>query len=196
MPRLDSERSVVVVIDMQGRLMELVHEPDRLRAGTQRLVRIADLFEVPVVVTEQYPQGLGATEESIASVVDSCAVATTTVVKDSFSCCGEPGFERAVSALLPEVPVERRQYVIAGIEAHICVVQTVLDLLASGAEVFVCWECVTGRGEEYRHWALERMQQAGAQVVNAESAAFEWAGDKNHTRFKDLNRLLRDGQIT
>jgi hypothetical protein len=72
---------------------------------------------------------------------------------------------------------------------------TVIELLRSGQQVHLCWECVSGRGEEYRRHALERMQQAGACITNHESVGFEWARDKDHSQFKAMNRLLRDGQI-
>ena len=88
----------------------------------------------------------------------------------------------------------RRQIVIAGIEAHVCVMQTVLELLASGHEVHLCWEAVSGRGEEYRRHALDRMAAAGATLTNHESVAFEWARDKNHPQFKALSALLKEGQ--
>ena len=73
--------------------------------------------------------------------------------------------------------------------------QTVLEALRGGNQVHLCWECVSGRGAEYRQWALERMRQAGAVVTNHESVAFEWAGDKDHPRFKAMSRLLKAGQL-
>jgi nicotinamidase-related amidase len=85
--------------------------------------------------------------------------------------------------------------VIAGIEAHVCVMQTVLGLLAEGTQVQVCWECVSGRGNEYRRHALERMQQAGAVLTNHESVAFEWARSKEHPIFAEMSRVLKEGQI-
>jgi nicotinamidase-related amidase len=112
----------------------------------------------------------------------------------SFGCCGDPAFGRALDELLPGLPPERRQVVVAGIEAHVCVMQTVIELLRSGSQVHVCWECVSGRGEEYRRHALERMQQAGAVITNHESVAFEWARSKDHPAFRAMNRLLREGQ--
>ncbi|REJ83352.1 MAG: isochorismatase family protein [Acidobacteria bacterium] len=191
---LDRDRSLVVVIDVQGRLVGQVHRPELMLAGIDRLLRIADLFEVPVLLTEQYPQGLGPTEEGVLRRFEQLRVASERIEKTTFSCCGER-FEEAVSRLRPGVPAARRQYVVAGIEAHVCVAQTVLGLLEAGSAVHVCWECVSGRGEEYRHWALERMRSAGAVITNHESAGFEWAGDKDHPRFKELSGLLRSGQI-
>jgi nicotinamidase-related amidase len=92
------------------------------------------------------------------------------------------------------VTAKRRQVVVAGIEAHVCVMQTVIELLREGSQVHLCWECVSGRGEEYRRHALERMAQAGAVLTNHESVGFEWARTKEHARFRDLSRLLKKGQ--
>jgi nicotinamidase-related amidase len=118
------------------------------------------------------------------------------VDKTSFGCCGDGGFVQALREVRPELEVHDRQVVIAGIEAHVCVMQTVLELLDRGEQVHVCWECVSGRGEEYRRHALDRMQQAGAQITNHESVCFEWARDKNHPGFKAMNQILRAGQLT
>ncbi len=191
---LESERSLVLVIDMQGRLMSLVHRPELVLAATERLLQIADLFAVPTLVTEQYPTGLGETHPRIEAAFAALAVAKKKVVKDSFSCCGEPSFEEALAELRPELGPASRQIVVAGVETHVCVVQTVLGLLAQGSEVQVAWDCTSGRGDEYRGWALERMQQAGATITNHESVAFEWARDRHHDSFRQLNRLLRQGQ--
>ena len=195
---LDRERAIVLVIDMQGRLVDLMHRPRMILDGTARLLRLAGMFDLPVIVTEQYPQGLGSTREEIEAVIEETDPAgrrTRRVEKNSFGCCGEPAFEEALAAARPGLEPTGLQVVVAGIEAHICVVQTVLDLLSRGTDVHVCWDCTSSRGEEYRRHALDRMGSAGAQITNHESVAFELARDKNHPRFKAVNRLLRQGQI-
>jgi nicotinamidase-related amidase len=131
----------------------------------------------------------------VRSAYDAIETDKRYIAKVSFGCCGDAGFNDAIDSVLADVPPDRRQFVIAGIETHVCVMQTVLELLRTGAEVHVCWECVTGRGEEYRRHALERMQQAGAQITNHESVAFEWARTKDHESFRAMNRLLREGQL-
>ncbi len=88
-----------------------------------------------------------------------------------------------------------RQLIVAGIEAHVCVMQTVLEARRLGQEVHLCWEAVSGRGAEHRQWALERMRQAGAVVSNLESVAFEWARHKDHARFKAMSAMFKQGQL-
>jgi len=193
---LEAGRSVVTVIDLQGKLMEMACRKNLVIAATIRLMKIADIFGVPVVLTEQYPQGLGATHPDVRSVYDELGTAKRFMEKVSFGCCGEASFGTALDDLLQNVPAERRQIVVAGIEAHVCVMQTVVELLRDDSQVHLCWECVSGRGEEYRDNALRRMEQAGAVLTNHESVGFEWARDKDHEGFKPLNRLLREGQLT
>jgi nicotinamidase-related amidase len=189
------ERSVVVVVDLQGRLAQAVHDSAVVLDATRRLLQIAGLFEVPVILTEQYPEGLGPTEASIQAAYDALPGPKRKISKTRFSCCGDEGFEAALDDLLSGTDEDQRQVVMAGIEAHVCVMQTALELQRRGAQVYLCGECVSGRGRTFRRWALERMQQAGVVVTNHESAAFEWARDKDHPRFRDLNRLLREGQV-
>ena len=192
---LEAGRSALVVIDIQGKLAEMVVHRDRVIAATNRLMQLAEMFGRPVVLTEQYPEGLGPTHPEVRAVYDALTVPKRHVPKVAFGCCGEPAFERAIGEVLPGVPKERRQIVVAGIETHVCVLQTVIELLREGSQVHVCWDAVSGRGDEYRRHALDRMQQAGAVLTNHESVGFEWARSKDHASFKALSRLLREGQI-
>lgn len=194
MELLDVGRSIALVIDLQGKLMDMIHRPSLVSAGTVRLLRMAEIFGVPVVLTEQYPRGLGGTHPEVRAAFDNLSVPTATLEKTSFGCCGDPRFEGLLQRVRPGVAAKQRQFVVAGIEAHICVMATVLELLRQGSAVNLCWECVSSRGEEYRRHALERMAQAGATLTNHESVGFEWARDKNHPGFAAMNALLREGQ--
>ena len=194
MALLDSSRSILVVIDLQGKLVGMVHRPALVLEATRRLMRLADLFSVPVVLTEQYPKGIGPTEASIRATYDALSTPKFFLEKTAFGCCGDSGFEELLGQARPDLAREKRQIVVAGIEAHVCVMQTVLELLGSGHEVHLCWDAVSGRGEEYRKHALERMAAAGATLTNHESVAFEWARDKNHPQFKALSALMKEGQ--
>lgn len=191
---LDVDRSIVLIIDLQGKLMDMVERSSLVIGATVRLLKIAGIFGVPCVLSEQYPQGLGPTHPKVRAAYDALEVEKRYLSKTSFGCCGDPNFEQLLAELRPGLEVARRQIIVAGIEAHVCVMQTVLDLLKQGSQVHLCWDCVSGRGAEYRRHALERMTQAGAAITNHESVGFEWARHKDHSGFKALNTLLREGQ--
>jgi nicotinamidase-related amidase len=194
MPLLDSTRSILVVIDFQGKLVQMVERPTLVLEATRRLLKLADLFSVPVVLTEQYPKGLGPTETSIRATFDALSTPKFFLEKTAFGCCGDAGFEPLLMQARPGLPQEKRQIVVAGIEAHVCVMQTVLELLDMHHEVHLCWDAVSGRGEEYLSHALGRMAAAGATITNHESVAFEWTRDKNHPAFKAVSALMKEGQ--
>jgi nicotinamidase-related amidase len=196
MELLDGNRSIVLVIDLQGKLMEMIERPRLVIASTIRLLKLADLFDVPVVLTEQYPKGLGPTHPQVRAAFDELKTVKKFLEKTAFGCCGDAGFEPLLQQVRPNLAVEQRQIVVAGIEAHICVMQTVLELRKQGTQIHLCWECISGRGTEYRRHALDRMTQAGAVLTNHESVAFEWARDKNHPQFKAYSALFKEGQLT
>ena len=194
MPLLDPLRSTLVLIDLQGKLINLVHRPAMVMEVSHRLMKLADLFSVPVILTEQYPKGIGPTEASLRARFDSLSTPTHFVEKTAFSCCGDPAFNQLLNSVRPGLPLHQRQIVVGGIEAHVCVLQTVLELREVGYEVQVCWDAVSGRGEEHRRYALERMAAAGATLTNHESVAFEWARHKEHPSFKAVSALMKEGQ--
>ncbi len=140
MELLDVNRSLLVIIDMQGKLMEMAWRSEKVIAGTKRLMKMAEIFRRPVLLTEQYPKGLGVTHPEIRSAYDDLTTEKRFLEKVHFGCCGEPGFLPVLDELLPAWPIERRQIVVAGIEAHICIMQTVIELLAAGYQVHVCWD--------------------------------------------------------
>jgi len=191
----DADRSILVVIDLQGKLVDKVHRSSLVLAATHRLLELAQLFDVPVVLTEQYPRGLGATHPDLLARFEALSVPKRRVEKTAFGCYGDAGFEEALAAVRPGVASASRQLIVAGIEAHVCVMQTVLEARRLGQEVHLCWEAVSGRGAEHRQWALERMRQAGAVVSNLESVAFEWARHKDHAQFKAMSALFKQGQV-
>ena len=196
MPLLDPTRSTLLLIDIQGKLVHQVHRSSLVLEAAHRLMRFAELFTVPVLLTEQYPKGLGPTEPGLRARFDALTTPAFLLEKSAFSCCGDPGFQDLLLAARPGLAMHQRQIVVGGIEAHVCVVQTVLGLLEAGCEVHLCWDAVSGRGEEYRKHAIERMAAAGATVTNHESVAFEWARSKDHPGFKALSALLKEGQPT
>jgi nicotinamidase-related amidase len=194
MALLDPARSILLVIDLQGKLVHQVHRAEALLETTKRLLTFADLFQVPAILTEQYPKGLGPTEPGIRAAFDALKAPAFFLEKTAFGCTGDAGFKGLLAKAHPSLAPDRRQIVVAGIEAHVCVMQTVLDLLDQGHEVHLCWDAVSGRGETYRAHALERMAQAGAILTNHESVAFEWARHKDHPAFKAVSTVLKAGQ--
>lgn len=195
MPLATADRSVLVIIDLQGKLVEMVERPALVLDATLRLLEFADLFAVPVLLTEQYPKGIGPTHPRILERFEALRVPHRRFEKTAFGCCDEAGFEAVLRELHPALGPGERQLIVGGIEAHVCVMQTVIEAIAAGDEVHLCWEAVSGRGAEHRRWALERMQQAGATVTSLESVGFEWARDKDHPSFKALSALLKQGQL-
>lgn len=191
---LEAERSILVVIDLQGKLVEMVERSGAVLEATRRLITLAGLFEVPVILTEQYPKGLGPTHPLVQAAFDSHSGWKRYLDKTSFGCCGDQSFMAALAEARPGMAPAWRQVVVAGIESHVCVMQTVLPLLAEGSEVHLCWDAVSARGPEYLRFGLLRMKQAGAVISNHESVGFEWARDKNHPRFKEMSALFKDGQ--
>ncbi len=180
----DAAAGVLAVIDLQQRLGDAMPGKvlNRVILNTVLLARTAGLLGLPVLHTEQYPKGLGAT---ITSVAQALPAGTAVIEKTVFSCAGAPAFMGALEAS------GRRQVVLAGMEAHICVLQTTLDLAAAGYEVLVVEDAVCSRRLENYQNALDRLRQCGVQVVSAESVVFEWMRDAAHPHFKTIQGLLR-----
>jgi nicotinamidase-related amidase len=167
--------STLVVIDVQARLAAAMAAREPVVRAIGILLEAAARLDVPVVVTEQYPQGLGAT---VAEVADKLPAGATRLEKTSFSAC---------AALL----LERPQAVLVGMEAHVCVLQTALDLAAAGREVFVVGDAVCSRTQANYANAMARLQAAGIVVANYESVVFEWLRDAAHEHFRALSKLVR-----
>ena len=182
-PLCQQTDSRLVLIDIQARLAEAM--PPELRAhaiaNSATLAKAARELGIPVTVTRQYPKGLGELVPELASALPEDQ---SMIDKTSFSCCGTDPFLAALEG-------ERRQVVIAGMETHVCVLQTAHDLLERGYQVFVVEDAVCSRRELNHHNALARLRQAGAIVSNTESVLFEWLRDARHEQFKTLSQLIK-----
>ena len=172
--------SVLVVIDMQERLVPAMQAPARTIRNARTLLRAATTLGVPVLLTEQYPEGLGRTVPEIASVAPG-----EPLRKMHFSCMEDPGFDAAFRAL------GRRQAVLAGMEAHICVVQTAASLLEHGIEVFVVSDASASRTLDSERACIDRLAAGGAGIVTTEMVVFEWLGRAGTPAFKELLPLIR-----
>ena len=180
----NEQTSQLVVIDIQQRLGAAMPTKvlDRVVQNTSILAISAGLMTIPVLHTEQYPRGLGPTNSEIANVLPKD---TETFLKTSFSSCGAEGFMDAISAN------HRNQVIVVGMEAHVCVLQTALDLHARGFQVFVAEDAVCSRRAENYQNALDRMRHLGINLVSAESVVFEWLKDSQHKNFRSIQGLLR-----
>jgi nicotinamidase-related amidase len=167
--------SALAVIDIQERLACAMAARESVVRATGILLEAAALLHIPVFVTEQYPRGLGPTAPEVAARLPA---GCTRIEKTAFSACGC-------------LPLDRPQVVLAGMEAHVCVLQTALELAAAGREVFVVADAVCSRAEANRLNALARMQAAGIVVASTESVLFEWLRDASHEHFRAVSRLIR-----
>jgi len=179
----EAKHSHLVVIDVQARLVAAMSEKPRQQTlhNAALLTQAANTLKIPITHTEQYPKGLGATEEVIRShLADAVAIEKT-----CFSCFAAEGFITAVSL------AQRQQIILCGMESHVCVLQTAIELQQAGYQVFVVEDAVCSRHKRHHKNALARMRQAGIIVTNAESVIFEWLRDASHPDFKSLSRMLR-----
>lgn len=176
MPLLVAKSAMLVVIDFQSRLMPAIHAGDKVLLNAGRLVEATRLLDIPAVLTEQNPRGLGATVPELAG-------AGPVVTKMSFDACGEPAFLDAVAG--------DRELVICGCEAHVCVGQTVLSLLDHRRRVIVVADAIGSRAPESREIALKRMASHGAEIVTTEMVLFEWLRSAEHPQFRPVSKLIR-----
>jgi len=176
---LDAGSIALVVVDVQERINAVMadqHHVPRLAV----LVRAFQALDLPVLVTEQYPKGLGNTIPELAAIAGG-----TPLVKDSFSCSGDTAFVAALERLRP------RQVLLTGIETHVCVAQTALDLLHAGYQVQIPHDAVNSRRSADRKWALHRLQQAGAIISSTESALFELLDRCGTEDFRTISKLIK-----
>jgi hypothetical protein len=180
-PRLSARNSALLVVDVQDRLLAVMPDAAGLVRDVGFLLDVANLVQVPARATEQYPQGLGPTTAELARRLPAERPAKVT-----FSCCGAPGLLTELRSL------GRPTVVVAGMEAHVCVLQTTLDLLAEGMTVFVPVDAIQSRSRIDQETAVRRMERAGAVLTTAEATAFEWLGGSDHPQFKAVSQLVRD----
>jgi nicotinamidase-related amidase len=177
--KLEADRAALVVIDVQDAFRKAVPDFERVARGAATLVSGAEALDVPIVVTEQYPQGLGGTVPEIAELLPEDFGPIEKVV---FSAAEAEGFDLG----------GRDQVLVAGIETHVCVNQTVLDLLADGVEVHVAEDAVGSRFPDTKRVGLRKMEQAGAILTSVETALFELVGRAGSDEFKAIQKLILD----
>ncbi len=178
---LQKENSVLVVIDIQGKLAQLMHQKDFVYQNVNRLIEGAKVLGIPIIWTEQYPEGLGGTIPEIATTLESFKP----ISKITFSCCQNDEFLTALKA------TRRKQILITGIETHICVYQTTIELLEAGYEVEVVADAVSSRTPENKEIGLEKMKTAGAGITGTETALYELLKVAKGPEFKQILKFVK-----
>jgi nicotinamidase-related amidase len=177
--KLDPKRTALVVVDVQEGFRKVIPDFERLAKATATLIEGAEAIGIPIVVTEQYPKGLGETAPEVA---DHFPEGTRPLEKVRFSARDADGFHLGT----------RDQVLLCGIETHVCVNQTALDLLDSGVQVQVAEDAVGSRSEENKRVGLHKMERAGAVLTSVETALFELLGRAGTGEFKRVQKLILD----
>ncbi len=178
---LAAPETQLLVIDIQARLLPVMLDGARVMRQAGILLQAARRLAIPALITEQYPQGLGPTMPEVMAEAGDVPV----LAKMHFSAASDPAIRSRIEA------ANRPQIVIAGIEAHVCVLQTALTLREAGRQVAVVVDAVSSRHADSVSVALQRLQAAGAELVTTEMCLFEWLGSAAHPDFKSLSRLIK-----
>ena len=175
------EQSLLLIVDIQEKLAPAILQADDVVANTIKLLHAAKQLNVPILASEQYPNGLGRT----IPVLRELLPADSLFDKPHFSCLGETG----VADRLRQQ--QRKQIIICGMEAHVCVLQTAMDIKAAGFESIVVADAVSSRRAESRELGIARMRDAEIAIVNTEMVLFEWLGQAGTSEFKALLPLIK-----
>jgi nicotinamidase-related amidase len=179
---LELTRSVLAIIDMQEAFRTKIADFTETAERIRLMVQAALLLNLTILVTEQYPKGLGHTASEIKDVLHP---SVEIIEKTTFSCCGVQQFETQLER------AGASQVIVCGIEAHICVNQTAHDLLARGFQVHLLTDCITARNTNNRRLGLAKMQMSGAIPSSVEMALFELMRDAKHEQFREIQNLIR-----
>jgi len=183
--RLCPETSLLVIVDVQERLMPAILQQQQVIFNTRRMLEGATGIGVPVVVTEQYPQGLGG---SVKELLPHIPADTAVLPKKSFSVYGDETIRTEIEKHC------RPQIILCGVEAHVCVQQSAFDLLGAGKEVHIVVDAIGSRLAENRDIALRRFESCGMALTSTESLLFEWCRSAEHPQFKMFSRLAKETQ--
>lgn len=178
---LNRKQTALLIVDVQERINSVVMHGKTVVQNIIKLIEACKVFDIPIFITEQYPKGLGPTEPAIIEALEG----QTPVQKMTFSCCGAPGF---IDQLMAQ---ETKQILVTGIEAHVCVLQTALDLLTRPFQVHIPKDAVSSRKELDYQTALERLSRAGAVLTTVEAALFEIMEEAGTPEFKQVSKLIK-----
>jgi nicotinamidase-related amidase len=178
--RLTAREGGLLVVDLQDRILGPIRYADLVVANVVRLIRAAQLLSIPIWATEQYPRGLGPSIPEVAELLPD------RFAKMTFHCCGAPGIEDQFRAR------DVRHLTLTGIEAHVCVAQTALELIDRGFHVQVAADAVASRSKMDWEFALRRMERAGVVISTTEAVLFEWTETADRPEFKAISAMIRE----
>ena len=179
--RILKEESIAVIVDVQERLLPHIHENDIILSNCLKLIEGLKILSVPILITQQYSKGLGSTVAPIVAMFPDFKFTE----KISFSCYDEPVFQKEIR------DSGKKDIILCGIESHVCVLQTCLDLLAAGFSPVVAEDCVSSRKPDDKRVAIERMRQAGARITTLESLLFELTRIAGNEMFRNISRIVK-----
>jgi nicotinamidase-related amidase len=180
--KLNADKSVLVIVDVQGKLAELMYDKDRLFENIRILIQAAEILDIPIIWAQQCPDSLGATVPSVSELLEE---KTEPINKATFSCCDNETFIRKLKEL------SRNQILLCGIETHICIYQTAVDLKAEGRDVTVIADAVSSRTIENKDTGIERLRREQVKISSTEMAIFEIVKTAEHPNFRKLAKLIK-----
>lgn len=175
---INSDHSCLLVVDIQEKLAPGIHQPQKLIENCRWLIKAAQLFEIPVMASEQYPRGVGPTVAPLRELISEDYIQDKLI----FSCADSP------ECLVMIEQQQRNQVIIVGMESHVCVLQTALRLNELGQEVFVVADAISSRDPLDTELAIARMSKAGIHIVSREMVAFEWLRGSGAPQFKTFSK--------
>lgn len=175
---LDKEDSLLLLIDVQEKLVPVVLNREPFIQCCEWMLKLAQRMNIPILVSEEYPQGLGSTLKQFQAYFNQ----QNCIDKLHFSCMSEPKFKEHLTRF------QKKQLILIGMETHVCVLQTALEMRSEGYDVFVVVDAVSCRGEQNRSYGLKRMKQAGVYLVTSEMVFFEWLKKAGTPEFKMLSK--------
>lgn len=178
---LDSKTAALVIIDVQGKLATLMHEKEEFFKNVVRMIKGARTLEIPIFWNEQLPDKLGPTISEIQEALSG----TEPLAKKTFSCCGNPDFASQLKSS------DRKQIILVGMETHVCVYQTAMDLLHQDYEVYLVADAVSSRSPENKQTGIKAMIVAGAKITSVEMALFEMLGVAEGEQFKQVIQIVK-----
>lgn len=179
--KLDCHQSVLLIIDVQQKLLPVIEGYHELIISMTKLLKGIQTLEIPIIITEQYPRGLGATISEIRKLIPD----VEPVEKQSFSCCFNENFMSVLDKL------NRKQILVSGIETHVCVYQTCIDLLEKGYAVFLMVDAVSSRKQDDKDLAIRVLEKEGVQLRSVEMALFELLNTSLHAQFKKISTIIK-----